>query len=107
MDLSKVLSFYSEKVKPLLEQVPVVGAVTKDGLTTSEGAFAALVLGLMTREASKDAPDWRVLLAEAGALVAVGVYAWARSHFKAAFMAAQVESEANAKPDPVLGLGSK
>jgi hypothetical protein len=99
-----LFSFYSDTVKPILAEYPVVGALAKDGLTTSEGALATALVALMGKEAVKDAPNPWVLGAEALGLIGIGVYALARSHFKGAAMAAQVEQEANARPDPILGL---
>lgn len=100
--LQKVLNWYTTTGKPLLQEVPVVSSLFRDGLKTSEGALMATLAGLLGREAFKEAPNPWVLGALSLGMLGVGVYAHARGNLKAAVVAA--EADANAGPDPVEGF---
>lgn len=106
--VKKAWDWYQGPGKTFLNEIPGVSALLRDGIRTSEGALAAGLVGLVTREALKDDPNPWVILAEALALVGVGVYAHARTNMKGAVVAAEVETQNAVPPDPVGGfLGGK
>lgn len=66
--------------------LPVVGALLKGesgGLASSEGGFAAVLVGLIATQCAKDSPNPWIVGALALAVIGVGLYAIARSNAKA------------------------
>lgn len=103
---TRLFRWYQTSGKEIVNEVPFLSALIRDGVRTSEGTLASGIVGLMAMEALKASPNPWVLGAEALGLVGVGIYAIARGGMKAAVLAA--ETEANSEPDPISGfLGGK
>lgn len=104
--LRKLYSQYEDELRPVLARIPLVGSLFRDGMCTSEGALPAILVGLISREALKEAPDWKILMAFSLGVVGTGVYAYARSRFKAAAM--ELEASEKTEPEAIEGfLGIK
>ena len=101
--VGSVLKWYQGAGKEILNEIPFVSSLLRDGVRTSEGTLASGIVGLMANEALKALPNPWVLGAQALGLVGVGIYALARGGVKAAVVAAEVESSAD-EVDPVKGF---
>lgn len=98
----RVFDWYQGPGKTLINEVPFLSSLIRDGFKTSEGSMGAALVGLLAREALKADPNPWALLSEGLGLVGVGIYAHARGSLKAAVVATEAESDGEV--DPVKGF---